>query len=170
MPIPSRIARLLLAGALAALAAACTMEDHSGSCSLAVLGPCLGAVTIPDSSYNLVGWPASKVSNSVGTIDVGDSLRLYFVRRGYLNPCDEGTDTIRAGGTWVVTKPFGGLADSSVAAVTPLTDGGALLRAKSAGQFGIWYERDAPAAPPLGVWQDITICPGNNLVFEFQVN
>ena len=170
MPIPSRIVRLLLPGALVALAASCRVVDHSGPCTFDILGPCSLPQTLPDSADIVVGWPASQVTNFVGMMNVGDTLHLYFVRKGTFNPCEGVADTITTGGTWTVTKPYGGAPDSSVAAVTPLADGGALLRAKSAGKFGIWYQRDAPDWQALGVWQDVTICPGNFSIFDFQVN
>lgn len=165
----SPFSRLAIIGLVMLVASSCNGSIDSGDRSC-FLGPCSGAITIPDSSYDIVGWPASQATSFGGFLSPGDSVHLYFVRLSYLNPCDApAADTIGAGGRWLVTKPLGGPVDTSVAAITPLPDGSAVLRAKSVGEFGIWYERDAPSAQPLGVWQDVTICPANFPIFDFRV-
>lgn len=152
------------------LVASCNENNtpsRDGLCSL--LGPCLGPITIPQFTYDIVGWPASQVTNFVGSMNVGDTIHLYFVRQNWPNPCDGPADTIRTGGRWVVTGSYGQQLTADVADIAQLPDGSAVLSAKSVGGFGIWYERDAPSAQPLGVWQDVTICPGDAQVLDLRV-
>ena len=166
-----QLPRLLLTTLVALTAgmlSACKIETSTGV-GQCFLGPCAGPVTIPEYNYAVVGLPASRVIDHVAFLPVGEPLTLYFVRYRPFSACGV-VDTIRTDATWAITGPFGSPVDSSVATITQMPDGGAVLRARSVGQFGIRYVPNASLKTPMGyVWQSARICPGDFEVLDFRV-
>jgi hypothetical protein len=99
----------------------------SGSTSGCVIGPCDtsgGNSRIPV----VAGFPSARAFAGVGRLAPGDTMTLYAIRIGRAdNPC-VGPDTVRSNVQW-------GVSNSTAAAVTPLPDGGVLVRASAQGTF-----------------------------------
>lgn len=166
LPLRARLVGI----AVVTLGASCTRLDGGPSC---LLGPCTPQITIPDHQYDLVGVPniSSDRYSSVATLRVGDTITLYFVRRRWQAPCNEPADTVRAEGTWSITGPWGQFGDfSAVATITPMGNGRAVVRAASAGHFGVRHDPAPNTEIPLRyIWQGVQFCAADNPVLQASV-
>jgi hypothetical protein len=100
---------------------------ESGSSSGCVIGPC--DTTGGDSRTPVVaGFPSARVFAGVGRLAVGDEVTLRAIRIGRAeDPCT-GADTLKTNVQW-------GVSNSTVATITPLSDGGVRVRAVAQGTF-----------------------------------
>ena len=150
--------RPLLVGVFLAFALSCKV-DTGGQC---IVGPCGPPKNIQPLITLVVGVPANAVVNGVVQLQTGDTLALHVVRFTDGSAC-AARDTVRDSLRWGVT-------DSLVATITPIPDGGGLLRARANGTFNVLmltgaYGTISPALAP----QYVQICPNAGMTKDFRV-
>lgn len=117
----------IIAALTLALASGCSpMTDSPSNC---FLGPC-GTFPAADFTVQVVGFPASRVSDNSGHLVPGDTVRLVVLKVKPQQTACESTDTVRTLITW-------GVSDGSKATILPHGDGSARLTAEAAGKFSI---------------------------------
>ena len=138
-PVVSSVVRGRAATAL--LIAASLAACESGSTSGCVIGPC--DTTGGDSRTPVVaGFPTARVFAGVGRMAVGDEVTLHVSRIGRAeDPCT-GVDTVKTNVQWGVSNP-------GVATITPLSDGGVVVRAAAQGTFQMLMREGGAKCPPL---------------------
>jgi len=125
---------------LALLASAIAACEPSDDC---VAGPC-DATGGNGRTPVVAGFPSARAFSGVGRLAPGDTMTLYAVRVGSAeNPC-VGSDTVKSNVQWGVSNP-------TAATVTPLPNGGVLVRAAAQGTFQMLMREGGTGAPSADV-------------------
>ena len=114
--------RIAVLALLVSVVAACEPSDSG-----CVIGPCDttgGNGRIPV----VAGFPSARAFSGVGRLAPGDTMTLHAIRIGTGDDPCIGADTVKTNVQWGVSNP-------TAATITPLPNGGVLVRASAQGTF-----------------------------------